>query len=111
MECVSKMMVYKNRKTLIDFRDGTPCITFKDSWDGDEIILKVDEQELEEVENCEYSIEIETFSLDYLEGRMYKHFFKTEADAKIALSKYKVGDEFFDDEVIKKLLGPFKENM
>ena len=110
MENGIKLMIYKNRKVYVNFRDGIPYISVKESFDGETIQIPIDSNLLENVEEYRYFIEIEVFSSEYMAARTYKFFYKSESDANEAAKKYKyaVGKEFFDDEIIRKVLGPLE---
>lgn len=108
MSKVIKLMVYKNRRVFISFRENVPYITVKDSWNEEELEFPIDAKLLGNVEDYPYAIDIEVYSYDFMARRTYKFFYKTQNDAKDAISKFVIGSEFLDDEIIKKVEGPFE---
>ena len=51
MENGTKLMIYKNRRVYINFRNGIPHIPVIDSWDGEELEFQIDPKFLGNIED------------------------------------------------------------
>ena len=108
MQNGTKEMIRNNIKVRVEFKNGVPHMKFRDSWLDEVFDVEVNLESLEEVEKYPYRIEIEAFSVDAMKLQRFTRYHKTESDAALDLKKFKVGDEYLDDVVIKNVKGPFR---
>lgn len=102
-----KEVIRNHSKITVEFDAGVPYLSVYDSWEGDFIKLELDMESLEEVTEYPFYIEIETYSYDAMSRMLFKRYYKTEADAIKDMSKFEIDSEYLDDNVIKKVKGPF----
>lgn len=103
-----KEVIWKHSKINISYKKGVPFLTRYDDFEARFVDVSLKEEEIGDVDDYPYYIEITTFSYLEMCAVLFSRYYKTEEEALEEKERFKKGDEYLPDIEIKRVKGPYK---